>query len=78
MYVGRACKAHPVESIWANPFRLTDNTRNEVITKYRQYLSQNVLLLSKLEELKYKTLGCWCTPLPCHADVINEFLELID
>ncbi len=27
--------------------------------------------------LKGKKLGCWCKPLPCHGDVIVDYLENI-
>lgn len=29
-------------------------------------------LLKDLPELKDKTLGCRCSPLPCHEDVLAE------
>lgn len=32
-------------------------------------------ILKHLEELRGKVLGCWCSPLPCHGDVLIEFLE---
>lgn len=28
----------------------------------------------ELEKLRGKTLGCWCSPLACHADVLVELL----
>jgi hypothetical protein len=24
------------------------------------------------KELRGKILGCWCAPLPCHADILAE------
>lgn len=26
-------------------------------------------------KLKGKTLACWCKPLPCHGDIIVEYLD---
>ena len=66
VYVGRPTK-------WGNPFKIgVDGNRQEVIRKYRQYLLSNPKLLSQLEELKDKNLACWCSPLPCHGDVLLE------
>lgn len=60
---------------WGNQFRIgPDGTRAEVIAKFRKDLLQRIrrdpqLLMELLNELKDKTLGCWCNPLPCHGDV---------
>jgi len=32
----------------------------------------NPELLAALPELRGKDLVCWCSPLPCHADVLLE------
>jgi len=69
IYIGRP-------SIWGNPFTIgKDGSRQEVIDKYRAYVMSNKILLSKLHELKDKTLGCWCKPLPCHGDILKELCE---
>lgn len=69
VYIGRG-------SIWGNPFVIgKDGTRKEVIEKYRNYLDGNELLKSKLDELRGKTLGCFCAPLACHGDVLIEKIE---
>jgi len=66
VYIGRPSK-------WGNPFNIgKDGTREEVIEKYEQYLLGNKQLMDALSELKDKTLGCWCKPLPCHGDVLVE------
>lgn len=52
-----------------------DGTRREVIEKYRKYLLGRVDLLRELEELRGMRLGCWCAPLPCHGNILVEFLE---
>ena len=74
----------PKDSIWANPFKITPSaTREEVISKYKKYIlarlddpSDNVITRNALEELRGKTLGCWCKPESCHGDVLIELLEV--
>ena len=69
IYIGRPSK-------WGNPFQIgKDGTREEVINKYKDYIFDNPELLSSLHELKGKTLGCWCKPLPCHGDVLIELIK---
>lgn len=57
---------------WGNPFILDDDgDRDAVIGSYRDhYLPHKPSLLSRLEELKGKALGCWCAPEACHGDVL--------
>lgn len=69
VYIGRPSK-------WGNPFEIgRDGTREEVIALYRNYVLTTSLFLD-LPELKDKVLGCWCSPKPCHGDVLIELLEL--
>ena len=64
IYIGRPSK-------WGNPYKIgPDGTREEVIWKYKLYISQNQSLLNSLHELKGKDLVCFCKPLPCHGDVL--------
>lgn len=61
---------------WGNPFRIgPDGTRAEVIEKYREWIAGQPDLLAALPELRGKRLGCWCSPLPCHGDVLAELAE---
>ncbi len=70
IYIGRP-------SIWGNPFTIgRDGTREEVIAKYKIYITQNSELMSKLHLLSGKILGCWCKPKACHGDVLIELLEV--
>ena len=65
VYIGRPSK-------WGNPFTIgKDGTRDEVIAKYRVHLHESGLI-ADIEELRGKTLGCWCAPKPCHGDVLAE------
>ena len=68
--------ARPSE--WGNPFVIgKDGTRSEVIAKYEVWLRNNPVLMAKIMELDGKILGCWCSPLPCHGDVIIKIINEI-
>ncbi len=85
VYVGRAGvvfvdkqRFPKVASIWANPFKVGEHTREEAIRLYETYIRNKIRTeygVEKLLELRGKHLGCWCAPEPCHADVL---LRLID
>lgn len=65
IYIGRPSK-------WGNPFK---GPRKEVIEKYRRWILSQRHLMESLDELKGKTLGCWCKPKPCHGDVLVELID---
>ena len=69
VYIGRPSK-------WANPFIIgKDGTREEVIKKYKNWLLETKWttgLILDIEELRGKDLVCWCSPLPCHGDILLE------
>lgn len=77
VYIGRA----PGErGIFGNPSELgKDGTREEVIRLYEIYFYQRIsfdpAFLDKVLALEGKRLGCFCAPLPCHGDVIVDFLD---
>ena len=69
VYIGRPSK-------WGNPFSIgPDGTRQEVVEKYREFVLAHPQMIEDLDELRGKTLGCWCKPEPCHGDVLIELLE---
>lgn len=66
VFVGRPSK-------WGNPFMIgRDGSRKEVIAKYEAWLIQQPHLMLALPDLRGKALGCFCAPLPCHADVLDR------
>jgi len=77
VYIGRPSK-------WGNPFRIVvpRRTRERAIQEYRDWLEgdQDLIMLHGnpptfeeiIDELRGKTLGCWCAPKPCHGDVLLE------
>ena len=69
VYIGRPSK-------WGNPFQIgIHGTREQVIAKYWAWIQTKPGLLRRLVELKGKTLGCYCKPLPCHGDVLVQLIE---
>ena len=80
VYIGRPSK-------WGNPFThikdgktLAKNivdTREAAIRSYFLWITKGDgrHLLKDLDELKNKTLGCWCKPNSCHGDVLVYLLK---
>jgi len=78
VYVGRPSK-------WGNPYSHLEGTlakfkvrsRKEAIEKYREWIlkGDGKHLLLEIEELRDKTLGCWCHPKSCHAQVLIDILR---
>ena len=69
VYIGRPSK-------WGNPFYVgSDGNRQEVLIKYKEYLLSSSNLMAALPEIKGKILGCWCSPLLCHGDVLAELAD---
>lgn len=76
VYIGRGSK-------WGNPFthkpegtkaQYVVESRQAAIEAYREYLL-NSPLLKDIQELKGKTLGCFCKPQACHGDVLVELIN---
>jgi len=72
VYVGRPTK-------WGNPFSHQNNTTAEFIVATREdailefekwFKRQPELVEAAKKELRGKTLGCYCAPKSCHADVL--------
>lgn len=65
VYIGRPSK-------WGNPFVIgKDGTREQVVAKYEKWLmAQPALVEAARRELKGRTLMCFCSPAPCHGDVL--------
>lgn len=90
VYIGRKCivfidnaRFPKVDSIWANPFKVSVNESNaNVVSKYRTYivdkLNKKEISYESLLELKNKNLGCWCKSKndnPCHGDILVDLIE---
>jgi hypothetical protein len=69
VYIGRPSK-------WGNLFAIgKDGSREEVVQKYREWVVKLPELMASLHEIRGKTIACWCTPLPCHGDVLAELAD---
>lgn len=73
VYIGRP-------SIYGNPYHLGKHgNRKEVINKYRIYFYKKLelddIFRQQVLNLRGKILGCHCSPLECHGDVILEWLD---
>lgn len=79
VYIGRPSK-------WGNPFSHLDGTlaeykvatRDEAVDRYAEWIKKQPELLAALDELKDKTLGCFCAPKRCHGDVLKQLAEKIN
>lgn len=65
---------------FGNPFKIgKDGDRQEVVDKYRDYFNKRLKtdeqFCQSVCSLKGCILGCWCTPLLCHGDIIVEWLD---
>ncbi|KAK3094445.1 hypothetical protein FSP39_001843 [Pinctada imbricata] len=62
---------------WSNPYtchpRMGAKEFQKCMRLYEQHIRDN--LWNNLHELKGKTLGCWCYPYPCHADILKRLYE---
>lgn len=64
-------------SEWGNPFVMgADGDRDTVCQNYEeQYLPFKPSLLSKIETLKGKALGCHCFPERCHCETLKTLAD---
>ena len=88
-YVGRSMGASPIYrgSPLANPYHQREHGREEAVELYRKWLWKKVqaedgpVMRELMEILEYSlsrkgiSLGCWCAPRPCHAEVIKRCVE---
>ena len=81
IYIGRNLSFYvkgATQSKWANPFSIRKYGREDCLKKYKEYILSNEDLMSKLNELKGKILGCWCHPESCHGDILIKLLQIIE
>ena len=84
LYIGRSgvvfidgARYPKTNSKWANPFSIKEfGTREVVLEKYRSYIEKKIENKEvDLDELRGKTLGCWCKPDGCHGDILLELVR---
>ena len=81
VYIGRSCFMGGwslVGSPYQNPFKVgRDGDIEQVLFKYETYIRAQPQLMGRLDELRGKTLGCWCKKTgteKCHGDVLLKLL----
>jgi len=74
VYIGRGSK-------WGNPYthikgktkaQFLVESREKAVEEYKDWILEQPKLMADLQELKGKTLGCWCKPKACHGDILSE------
>lgn len=65
------------KSKWCNPYNVEKYGRENCLHMYEKYILDNPDLLNSIEELRGKTLGCWCKPDSCHGDILIDILNRI-
>jgi hypothetical protein len=80
VYIGRG-------SEWGNPYSHKDGTKAivqvdsvaEAIQLYRKWLwfliKTGVVTIEMLKDLDGKRLACYCSPNPCHGNVIKRAVQ---
>jgi hypothetical protein len=78
VYIGRGSK-------WGCPYTIIKNrptlaveivnSKEEALSKYREYVLSRPDLMDSLNELEGKVLGCFCKPELCHGDILLELLS---
>src|SRR5262245_52907082 len=81
VYIGRAMHRGGWRlpgSAWANPYRIgRDGDREEVIARYREYVSERPELRAALPGLRGKVLGWLWVALPCIGKVLAERADAV-
>lgn len=80
-YQGVRIRYPPRDSVWANPYKIVNDDRDECLRKYREHIISKIdkeNLIPDLLLLKGKILGCWCAPEPCHGNILQELIEIYD
>jgi hypothetical protein len=80
VYIGRKNLTFGVqESPFHNPYKLhPGESRGATLEKYKKYLAEkleNPVYKQAVKELAGKTLVCWCSPHPCHGDILATVCE---
>lgn len=78
MYIGR--RGHGKDGYFGNPFYLSNESeRAKILLQYKQYfyhrIKNDAEFKLRISELKDKILGCFCSPKPCHGDIIAKYLD---
>ena len=75
IYIGRPNKNLPgIRGDWGNPYKITNyydkEERKQCVDNYTTYITKNSTLMQSLGQLEGATLGCYCSPLKCHGEIL--------
>lgn len=78
VYIGRQGRGR--SGYFGNPFRIGPGfSREDSINKFQKYFANRLdtdpEFKQRVLDLKDKRLGCFCSPQPCHGDVIADWLN---
>lgn len=59
-------------TIWGNPYIVDKEGREAALREYEKHFLSKPDLIAQLYKLYGKTLGCGCSPLPCHGDFLAK------
>ena len=78
VYIGR--EGHGQDGYFGNPF--TTGTRTDKIKNFTKYAIQRVSedpeYRIRVKELYGKRLGCFCSPKPCHGDILAQLSHTLN
>ncbi len=77
IYIGRGSKwGCPYTIIKDRPTLASEivDSKEEALSKYKEYVLASPELMGSLDELEGMTLGCFCKPEKCHGDILLELL----
>ena len=73
VYIGRA-HGNVEASPWANTFRVEEHGREVAIAKYKEKLLKTPSLMSQIDDLIGRQIGCWCFKDDCHGQILIDRL----
>ena len=62
IYIGKVTKSPNLSKHFGNPFSHLNYKNIEQ--------ERRLWILDNIKELRGKNLGCFCSPLPCHGDIL--------
>lgn len=79
VYIGNKNSQYNLpKSKWANPFYLENWTRKKKIEEFEKYfvneIEKGTITEQELLDLYGKDLVCFCSPKPCHGNIIRKYV----
>lgn len=87
LYVGRgSIFGNPFSHMPGTKANVLTKTKEESIQYFKEWVNrdpkwkhvepeQRNTLLASLYQLRNRRLGCYCSPLPCHADILAKMAD---